>query len=138
MAQQTYSRGPDVSLLDMTHEQLIDDAKRWRDLAVTLANEKRKRVDITAERKARDLTAEDISWVLDKVRNAVNAPDSPTYRKFVYDYLGFGPESYVPLISGLALTNALCELQELRKFVQAYVADPSSVTVEMAKEALEL
>lgn len=40
---------------------------------------------------------------------------SCTYRYLIYDLLGFKTENYIDLIKGLEITNAIVELEELRK-----------------------
>ena len=50
--------------------------------------------------------------VFDVLAKMING-DGGSYRYLIYDELGFMDE-YVDLISGLAITNAICELNEYR------------------------
>lgn len=50
--------------------------------------------------------------VFDVLAKMING-DGGSYRYLIYDELGFMDE-YVDLISGLAITNAICELEEHR------------------------
>lgn len=50
--------------------------------------------------------------VFDVLAEMING-DGGSYRYLIYDELGF-MDGYVDLISGLAITNAICELNEYR------------------------
>ena len=50
--------------------------------------------------------------VFDVLAEMING-DGGSYRYLIYDKLGF-MDGYVDLISGLAITNAICELEECR------------------------
>ena len=50
--------------------------------------------------------------VFDVLAKMING-DGSSYRYLIYDELGF-MDGYVDLISGLAITNAICELEEHR------------------------
>ena len=50
--------------------------------------------------------------VFDVLAKMING-DGGSYRYLIYDELGF-MDGYVDLISGLAITNAICELEECR------------------------
>lgn len=50
--------------------------------------------------------------VFDVLAKMING-DGGSYRYLIYDELGF-MDGYVDLISGLAITNAICELNEYR------------------------
>ena len=50
--------------------------------------------------------------VFDVLAKMING-DGDSYRYLIYDELGF-MDGYVDLISGLAITNAICELEECR------------------------
>ena len=50
--------------------------------------------------------------VFDVLAEMING-DGGSYRYLIYDELGF-MDGYVDLISGLAITNAICELEECR------------------------
>ena len=50
--------------------------------------------------------------VFDVLAEMING-DGGSYRYLIYDELGF-MDGYVDLISGLAITNAICELEEYR------------------------
>lgn len=50
--------------------------------------------------------------VFDVLAEMING-DGGSYRYLIYDKLGF-MDGYVDLISGLAITNAICELEEQR------------------------
>ena len=51
--------------------------------------------------------------VFDVLAEMING-EGGSYRYLIYDELGF-MDGYVDLISGLAITNAICELEECRK-----------------------
>lgn len=52
-----------------------------------------------------------------KVFEAINSlfrDEGCTYRYLIYDMLGFEPDAYVELIDGLAITNYICDYEELK------------------------
>lgn len=51
--------------------------------------------------------------VFDVLAEMING-DGGSYRYLIYDKLGF-MDGYVDLISGLAITNAICDVQEYRE-----------------------
>lgn len=51
--------------------------------------------------------------VFDVLAEMINE-DGGSYRYLIYDKLGF-MDGYVDLISGLAITNAICDIQEYRE-----------------------
>lgn len=52
--------------------------------------------------------------VFDTIANIIKE-GSCSYRHLIYDKLGFDGEYYEELISGMAITNAICDLEELRE-----------------------
>lgn len=56
--------------------------------------------------------------VFDVLAEMING-DGGSYRYLIYDKLGF-MDGYVDLISGLAITNAICELEE-RRSLKSYL-----------------
>jgi len=57
---------------------------------------------------------EHVAWVLKHV--ADHLKEGGTFRYLIYDRMGYGPEAYLPLYEagGMAISNAFCELKELR------------------------
>lgn len=57
---------------------------------------------------------EHVAWVLKHV--ADHLKEGGTFRYLIYDRMGYGPEAYLPLYEsgGMAISNAFCELRELR------------------------
>lgn len=52
--------------------------------------------------------------VFDTLAYLINKGETCTYRYLIYDLLGFDLDAYIPLISGLTITNMLVDYQELR------------------------
>ena len=69
------------------------------------------------------LKVEQTKIVFNTLAKLINENQTCTYRCLIYDLLGFKPENYGELISGLEITNALVELQTLKdenKHLQEY------------------
>lgn len=62
-----------------------------------------------------DLKLKQTKKVFDKIAYLINTNETCTYRFLIYDLLGFDTDAYVPLISGLTITNMLCDYQDLKK-----------------------
>lgn len=62
-----------------------------------------------------DLKLNQTKKVFDKIAYLINTNETCTYRFLIYDLLGFNADAYVPLISGLTITNMLCDYQDLKK-----------------------
>ena len=63
-------------------------------------------------RTAYEIRKDQTKKVFDVLAKMING-DGGSYRYLIYDELGF-MDGYVDLISGLAITNAICELEECR------------------------
>lgn len=60
-------------------------------------------------------TIEQVAWVFRHLCDHMDGEG--TFRYLIYDRMGFSPEAYAPLYKagGMAISNAFCELQELRE-----------------------
>lgn len=60
-------------------------------------------------------TIEQTAWVIEKLVEHLR--DGGSFRKLIYDRMGYGPESYQPLFlaGGVALSNLFFEVQEREK-----------------------
>ena len=56
---------------------------------------------------------EQVAWVLKNVHD--HMIEGGSFRYFIYNRMGFGPEAYIPLYEngGMSLSNAFHELREL-------------------------
>lgn len=61
-----------------------------------------------------DIRLDQTKKVLDTIATLIQ-DGSCSYRCLIYDLLGFKTDAYVPLISGLAVTNMLCDYEDLKK-----------------------
>lgn len=73
--------------------------------------------------------------VFDVLAKMING-DGGSYRYLIYDELGFMDE-YVDLISGLAITNAICELEEhrnLRNYLKQKIKECDDYVKHISQE----
>lgn len=61
-----------------------------------------------------DIRLDQTKKVLDTIATLIK-DGGCSYRCLIYDLLGFKTDAYVPLISGLAVTNMLCDYEELKE-----------------------
>lgn len=50
--------------------------------------------------------------IFDVIAKLIKENETCTYRYLIYDLLGFEEDAYIPLISGLAITNMLVDYQD--------------------------
>ena len=77
--------------------------------------------------------------VFDVLAKMING-DGGSYRYLIYDELGFMDE-YVDLISGLAITNAICELEEyrnLRNYLKQKIKECDDYVKHISQEVRKL
>lgn len=77
--------------------------------------------------------------VFDVLAKMING-DGGSYRYLIYDELGFMDE-YVDLISGLAITNAICELNEyrnLRNYLKQKIKECDDYVKHISQEVRKL
>lgn len=77
--------------------------------------------------------------VFDVLAKMING-DGGSYRYLIYDELGFMDE-YVDLISGLAITNAICELEEyrnLRNYLKQQIKECDDYVKHISQEVRKL
>lgn len=77
--------------------------------------------------------------VFDVLAEMING-DGGSYRYLIYDKLGF-MDGYVDLISGLAITNAICELEEIRdleNYLKQKIKECDSYVKHISQKAEEL
>ena len=53
--------------------------------------------------------------VFDTLATLIKNNETCTYRYLIYDLLGFEQKDYEPLMGGLAITNTLVELEDLKQ-----------------------
>ena len=73
--------------------------------------------------------------VFDVLAKMING-DGGSYRYLIYDELGF-MDGYVDLISGLAITNAICELEEhrnLRNYLKQKIKECDDYVKHISQE----
>lgn len=68
----------------------------------------------TLEKRAYECKLKQTKKVFDKIAYLINTNETCTYRFLIYDLLGFDCDAYVPLISGLTITNMLCDYQDYK------------------------
>ena len=77
--------------------------------------------------------------VFDVLAKMING-DGGSYRYLIYDELGF-MDGYVDLISGLAITNAICELNEyrnLRNYLKQKIKECDDYVKHISQEVRKL
>lgn len=77
--------------------------------------------------------------VFDVLAEMING-DGGSYRYLIYDELGF-MDGYVDLISGLAITNAICELNEyrnLRNYLKQKIKECDDYVKHISQEVRKL
>ena len=77
--------------------------------------------------------------VFDVLAKMING-DGGSYRYLIYDELGF-MDGYVDLISGLAITNAICELNEyrnLRNYLKQKIKECDDYMKHISQEVRKL
>ena len=77
--------------------------------------------------------------VFDVLAKMING-DGGSYRYLIYDELGF-MDGYVDLISGLAITNAICELEEhrnLRNYLKQKIKECDDYVKHISQEVRKL
>lgn len=61
-----------------------------------------------------DIRLDQTKKVFDTIAGLIQ-DEGCSYRCLIYDMLGFKTDAYVPLISGLAITNMLCDYEDLKE-----------------------
>lgn len=77
--------------------------------------------------------------VFDVLAEMING-EGGSYRYLIYDKLGF-MDGYVDLISGLAITNAICDVQEYREltaYLKQKIKECDSYVKHISQEAEKL
>ena len=65
-------------------------------------------------KKIEKIRLEQTKKVFDTIAKVIKE-GSCSYRHLIYDELGFGGKYYEELLSGMTITNAICDLEELRE-----------------------
>jgi len=76
-------------------------------------------INESGEAPMQKVTVQQAAWVIQHFADNLNRPGS--FRKVIYDRMGYGPEAYQPLYEagGMALTNGACELEEWNQIQKA-------------------
>lgn len=111
----------DVPKYSLLNEILAIRDNRFRDEEVDYCINVNGCISLDVLNKYVNLVKTDEDIRLDQTKKVFEAicyilkEGSCTYRYLIYDLLGFKTENYIDLIKGLEITNAIVELEELRK-----------------------
>lgn len=98
-------------------EILKPKAKKLFEAIMSIADERdelKKQLRTSAIFNEEDIRLDQTIKVFETLANILNT-ESCSYRYLIYDLLGFKKENYVDLIAGMSITNAIFELEELKK-----------------------
>ena len=93
-----YQKGGSFVIPTEVFNELFNELEAWKEQA----------------KKIEKIRLDQTKKVFDTIAKVIKE-GSCSYRHLIYDELGFGGKYYEELLSGMTITNAICDLEELRE-----------------------